>query len=242
MTAVDGKIIGGKEEISADLCKAVGTQTINVIFDCGSRDALDGINLARRFGARELHVFEPNPVAMALCRGNAAASGAGITITLNEVALGDKQGQVTFRPINQERTQTNWADGNIGASSLFQAGNDYPYEKYAQDEITVEMTTLDSYCLTHDKPDMLWIDVQGAELMLFKGAETVLPTVKVIQVELSFKLIYEGQPLYWEVDRYLRSKGFKRRGFGGMPWWRTAIARLRLPLASTWQANVIYSR
>jgi FkbM family methyltransferase len=230
-----------KEEIGAVLRLAIGPKQVGVVFDCGSRDARDGVDLVRVFHAKELHVFEPNPAAMALCRRTAAAN-TDIPIILNQVALGDKLDKVTFRPIDPDRTETQWADGNIGASSLFEADKSYPYESYVQRQITVDMITLDFYCLTHSKPDLLWIDVQGAELMLFRGAEETLRNVRVIHVELSFRPLYHGQPLYWEVDRYLRARGFRRVGFEGISWWRTLLARLRLPRPRVWQANVIYAR
>ena len=43
---------------------------INVIFDCGSRDALDGIELFQIFDSAELHVFECNPPSVQVCKNN----------------------------------------------------------------------------------------------------------------------------------------------------------------------------
>jgi len=54
----------------------------------------------------------------------------------------------------------------------------------------------------------LKLDVQGAELDVFRGAEKLLAGTLVIQAEVNFVSMYKGQPLFGEVDCYLRSKGF----------------------------------
>jgi FkbM family methyltransferase len=63
--------------------------------------------------------------------------------------------------------------------------------------------------------DFMKLDVQGAELMVLKGAERVLKDVSVIQVEVEFLEIYENQPLFADVDRFLRSQGFAFHTFLG---------------------------
>jgi len=59
-----------------------------------------------------------------------------------------------------------------------------------------------------DGADYLKIDVQGAELDVLRGAERLLRTVTVVHVEVEFVPIYRGQPLFADVDRFLRAHGF----------------------------------
>jgi FkbM family methyltransferase len=56
--------------------------------------------------------------------------------------------------------------------------------------------------------DMLKIDVQGAELMVFKGAEEKLKRAVAIHTEVCFLELYKNQPLFGDVDVDLRSRGF----------------------------------
>ena len=56
--------------------------------------------------------------------------------------------------------------------------------------------------------DMLKVDVQGAELLVFKGAAKVLETALVLHTEVEFVELYKNQPLFGDVDIYLRSMGF----------------------------------
>lgn len=56
--------------------------------------------------------------------------------------------------------------------------------------------------------DLLKVDVQGAELMVFQGAAKVLETALVLHTEVEFVSLYKDQPLFGDIDVYLRSKGF----------------------------------
>ncbi|CAG0979643.1 2-O-methyltransferase NoeI [Phycisphaerales bacterium] len=68
-----------------------------------------------------------------------------------------------------------------------------------------------------DGLDFLKIDVQGAELDVFKGAPRLLSRALVVHTEVEFVPMYEGQPLFSDVDQFLRSQGFLLHSFlGGM--------------------------
>jgi hypothetical protein len=60
-----------------------------------------------------------------------------------------------------------------------------------------------------DKIDIIWIDVQGAELNVFKGGENILKNTKVIFTEVGLKAYYEGHSLKKDIDNYLLNLGFK---------------------------------
>ena len=55
--------------------------------------------------------------------------------------------------------------------------------------------------------DLLKIDVQGAELMVFKGGGERLKRAVAIHTEVCFLSLYKNQPLFGEVDLELRSLG-----------------------------------
>lgn len=56
--------------------------------------------------------------------------------------------------------------------------------------------------------DLLKIDIQGAELMVFENALERLRGALVIHTEVEFLPMYIGQPLFSDVDRFLREHGF----------------------------------
>jgi hypothetical protein len=56
--------------------------------------------------------------------------------------------------------------------------------------------------------DFLKLDVQGYELAVLKGAEATLRDVLVVHTEVEFVEMYKGQPLFADVDQFLRRAGF----------------------------------
>lgn len=59
-----------------------------------------------------------------------------------------------------------------------------------------------------DRVDFLKLDVQGFELSVLKGAQELLKKVLVLHTEVEFVEMYEKQPLFAEVDQFLRQQGF----------------------------------
>lgn len=64
--------------------------------------------------------------------------------------------------------------------------------------------------------DFIKIDVQGAELEIFQGAENALKNVSMIVSEVEFAPIYKDQPLFSDVDIFLRERGFSFFKFLGL--------------------------
>lgn len=56
--------------------------------------------------------------------------------------------------------------------------------------------------------DFLKLDVQGGELVVLQGAEKRLKDVLVIHTEVEFIPLYKGQPLFADIDVFVRSHGF----------------------------------
>jgi len=56
--------------------------------------------------------------------------------------------------------------------------------------------------------DYLKLDIQGAELVALRNAEKILKDTLIIHTEVEFAPLYRGQPLFAEIDQYLRAKGF----------------------------------
>lgn len=78
-------------------------------------------------------------------------------------------------------------------------------------EVDVETTTLDRFCEIEkvSEIDFLQIDVQGADLDVLHGATNFLvKSVLAVQIEVEFSELYKGQPLFADVDIFLRGQGF----------------------------------
>ena len=57
--------------------------------------------------------------------------------------------------------------------------------------------------------DFIKIDVQGHELPILKGSDEYLKNVIGMEVEVEFVEVYENQPLFFEVDYFIREKDFE---------------------------------
>jgi FkbM family methyltransferase len=55
---------------------------------------------------------------------------------------------------------------------------------------------------------VLKIDTQGSELDILRGAKRTLETCSLVEVEVEFNAIYAGQPIFWQVDKFMREQGF----------------------------------
>ncbi len=77
-------------------------------------------------------------------------------------------------------------------------------------ETKVELTPLDTWWEQEERPNISFIklDTQGSELDILKGAENILVDCLGCEVEVEFSPIYENQPLFSDVDQFLRQRGY----------------------------------
>jgi len=76
-----------------------------------------------------------------------------------------------------------------------------------------------------DPPDVLKIDTQGTELEILEGAGALLDSTIAVELEVEFIQIYEDQPLFADVDRFMRSKGFSLRSLRRDLWREKGASR-----------------
>jgi FkbM family methyltransferase len=72
--------------------------------------------------------------------------------------------------------------------------------------------------------DHLKLDIQGAELMALQHAERLLTKCVLLHVEVEFLPMYVGQPLFSEVELFLRERGFMFHRFAPL------VSRVMQPL------------
>lgn len=79
------------------------------------------------------------------------------------------------------------------------------------DQTSISVTTSDQQCLENNinKIDYLKIDTQGYELNVLKGSVGSLKNIRFLDIEVEFNQMYENQPIFSEVDLFLRNHGFE---------------------------------
>lgn len=86
----------------------------------------------------------------------------------------------------------------------------------------VEADTLDNIVeeLNLPRPDVLSLDMQGAEYHALKGAEKILANeLLCVQNEIEFCEIYEGQPLFQHQHQLLSDNGFRLIDIFSQQFW-----------------------
>jgi len=179
---------------------------INSIVEVGSRDALDAILLSELFDCACI-AFEPNPTQKDICVRNIAAA-ENCLVSLRTEALSDENKLIDFLIVDIA------SYGNEGVSGLFQIDfrNRSKHDKdrnrdSIQMPVKVAAARWDSLGLT--SPELLMMDCEGAELLALQGFGVALNDVKFIVLETSQIAIGHGACTFWQVDKFLRSNGFK---------------------------------
>ena len=101
---------------------------------------------------------------------------------------------------------------NTESTSLLNLGThakEHP-EVVLESTIKVTTKTLSTLIPENNIPELLTLDIQGAELRALKGFKKALGEVNWIYSEVNRRELYEGCGLVRELDEYLSQFGFKR--------------------------------
>ena len=175
---------------------------VSQVLEIGSRDGVEAIALSKYYSNAKVISFECNPDTFPLLEYNISDYP---NISAYQIAISDIEGTIDFYKTVR---------GNPGSSSIFKKSGQYDYiENFGQHKIQVASTTLKTFLDKNniDQVDIIWVDLQGAELKAFSGMKEYLDNVKVILTEVEYKEIYENQPLYGDLKDFLESKGFSEQ-------------------------------
>jgi FkbM family methyltransferase len=122
--------------------------------------------------------------------------------------------------------------------------NGFPAWGSVIEEVEVQTHRLDD--LDIDEFDLLKIDVQGAELMVFQNGRERLREAVAVQTEVSFVPLYLGQPTFGEVDVELRAQGFVPHSMPELKRWSIAPTlfgeNIYNPGNQLLEADIVYIR
>ncbi|MEH3158265.1 MAG: FkbM family methyltransferase [Sphingomonas taxi] len=141
------------------------------ILDIGANIGWYAVRFAMRNPRARVHAFEPMPVSYSYLQRNISANGVGGTVTPYNYGLSETGGSFEFHIAPTGGTN----------ASLLNVANAADARK------VVGLTlTLDQWCSNQDiKPDFIKCDVEGAELLVFRGGrETLARDKPVVFAEL----------------------------------------------------------
>ena len=157
--------IRGTYELATQEAIAASVRPGMVCYDLGASIGYLALLMAHR-GARRVYAFEPAPHAQSILAAHIRENGMEDRIELVPVVVADRPQKVRF-----------------GLSRSAYGSRIVDADRQGE-HIDVTATTLDDFVETHDPPDFIKIDVEGAESAVLRGGRRVLERRPVICVEI----------------------------------------------------------
>jgi len=215
------------------------TLPITSVVEVGSRDGLDAIALGRALGCR-VDAFEAAPEQFLVVKENIRASGLK-DVTAHEFALLDVGGTIDFFTVDPDLYDS------TGLGSLYKVnfdnrqGNDVDAGRASiQRKTTVAAARFDTLDLP--APDLLVMDVQGSETKVLRGFGPMLTECRYVICEAEREPSYQGGNPFSEIDKFLKSQGFRIRAstVGSGSNFERRIHFLRTNAQIAWREKKIF--
>jgi len=201
------KLFGGKrnlvslEEPYAVMARLLKGSAVTGILDAGASNGHISQRLLSWFPRATAYAFEPNPLYVQTLQD---LNRRDPRVRPQFVALSDRVGRERLHIM-----------GSPGATSLLKPAERLkdvaPAGAVVKQVSDVDVVTIDDWAVRNGNPsiELMKFDIQGAELKALRGAERMLrDSTLLVYTEIWFNAVYEGSPLYSEIDAFLRTQGF----------------------------------
>ena len=183
-------------KIDAQLLRKEIATSHPVILEIGCNDGGHTQWFLRIFDNPRIYCFEPDPRAVQRFKRRI---GHRENVHLFELALSDSTGEIEFfqssgtRPSKPGGQPDDW-DKSGSVRKPKDHLRVHPWVKFSE-VITVPTMTLDDWCTSQgiEQIDFIWMDVQGAEMDVFRGAARTLERTHLLYTEYSNREMYKGQ-------------------------------------------------
>jgi 2-O-methyltransferase len=197
--------VAGK--ISKDRIARLVAKADPVILEIGCNDGKDTVEFLELFANSRVFCFEPEPRAIERFKRTV---GDRPGVTLVEMALSDRTGTTTFHRSsghrNEEQRQGGPETWDLSGSIRKPKAHlhMHPWIKF-EETIPVMTSTLDDWVERQglELVDFIWMDVQGAERDVIRGARRTLARTRYLYTEYGALEFYEGQADLIELVRQL---------------------------------------
>jgi FkbM family methyltransferase len=175
------------------------------VIEAGAFDGADTEKMSHHWGTANIFSFEPIPELFE--KLDQRVKALSNVETFQFALVGNEVESVLINTFS-------FTDKEHGSSSILEPG----YHKVVSPSVQfnrkvhVPALTLDKWKKLNPDScvDVLWLDLQGAELDVLKGGIELLKSIKLVHVEVSRRPLYEGGVTLNEMDLFLSRLGFKR--------------------------------
>lgn len=209
---VERRII--QQSSNSPIIVLIGSENVNLskllpeiplILEVGAFNGMDTLRFSNRYPKGSIIAFEPDRRNFVIASNRCRTRG---NVRIFPFALGAKNGIGTFH----ESDGYSRASGSILRPSEIKSA--FPEISFSTDvEVITPIIALDDVIglLFPDwsvTVDLLWMDAQGAELLILEGAIETLDRVNLIFCEVSSFKLYENGAVFSEIDEFLTRQGF----------------------------------
>lgn len=192
----------------AALCKEICSAHPSLQFTILEIGAVPSINkpgepfhqLLTEFPGSKVHAFEIDEAVCSRLNANAMTG-----MKFHAMAIGSKREQHPFYITNHPMCSSLYPPNQ----ELMSKFNNME-TNYLKETTNIPTISIDEFVEAEEiqTVDFIKIDIQGAELDAFRGANNSLSGTVAIVTEVEFIPLYKNQPLFRDVDAYLAETGF----------------------------------
>lgn len=182
----------------ADIKSRLPTESPIIIDGGANRGAMTDLFL-QQYQSPTIHAFEPIPEFVSLLKQKFEGRS---NVIIHGVAIGAQARAVSFNVTNYR------SSSSVLTPSALNKGIHGDKMNISQ-VVEVQQVRLDEVMRSHPEIDLLKLDLQGYELEALKGCGELLGHIKIVTTEIEFVPLYDGQPLFGDIDVFLRSRGFR---------------------------------
>ena len=169
-----------------------------ICFDVGAHIGESVVYFNKIFHNPLIYSFEPSPKSFEILKNNNYINNICFNYAISNIT-----GNTVF--YENEISHTNSLI-KINSSSL----DSIKKQKTINSEINIKAKRLDDFIIEQkiNNIDLLKVDVQGAESLVFEGGQNTLNKTKVVIVENCFFDYYENKGGFFDIEKFLKPKGF----------------------------------
>jgi len=182
----------------ADIKARLATESPTII-DGGANNGSTTDLFLEQYRSPIIHAFEPIPELVNRLKRTFAERK---NVTIHGAALGAEAKTISFNVVN------NLVSSSVLNPSALNKGIHGDRMEIRQ-VVEVPQVRLEDVMQDSRVIDLLKLDLQGYELEALKGCGSLFERIKIISTEIEFVALYDDQPLFGDIDVFLRAHGFR---------------------------------